>query len=58
MARRVLMAEVRGGLVRVDRCLNGRCECDLYQWRDDGEGCATMREKWEGVEISGANVDD
>ena len=41
MARRVLMAEVSGGRVR------GRCS---WQQRNDGGGCASMRERSESVE--------
>ena len=54
LARMVLMAEVSGGLVRERPRLgwmDGWCEGGLRQQRNDGGGCATMR---EGVESPGA----
>ena len=46
MARRVLMAEVGGDGYKGDRVrLDGWCEGGLRQQRNDGGGCATMRER-------------
>ena len=46
MAREVLMAEVSGGRVLGSQVrLDGWCESGLVQQSDDGEGCATMRER-------------
>ena len=57
MARRVLMAEVSGGRVRGRPRLGWMDgEGDLRQQRDDGGGCATMRERPERVESPGAYV--
>ena len=36
--------------------LDGWCEDGLRQQRNDGEGCATMRERPENVEIPGTYV--
>ena len=58
MARKVLMADVCSCGYRVDQGLNGWREDGLGQQRHDGGGCATMRERWEGVESPGAYVDD
>ena len=52
MARRVLMAEVSGGRVGLD----GWCEGGLRQQRNDGRGCATLRERSERVESPGTYV--
>ena len=51
MARRVLMAEVIGGRVRGRLMLDGWCDGGLGQQRNDGGGCASMRERSERVEI-------
>ena len=59
MARRVLMAEVSGGLVRGRPRLgwmDGWCEGGLRQQSNDGGGCATMRERSERVESLGPYV--
>ena len=58
MARRVLMAEVSGGRVRrrPRLGLDGWCEDCLRQQRNDGGGCATMRERSERVESPGTYV--
>ena len=56
MARRVLMAEVRGGWVR-GRPRLGRMDgmkVALWQLRSDGEGCATIRKRYEREESPGA----
>ena len=48
MARRVLIAEVSGGRVRGRPRLgwmDGWCEGGVRQQRNDGGGCATMRER-------------
>ena len=37
--------------------LDGWHEGGLVQQRDDGEGCSTMRERYEVVEGNGACVD-
>ena len=52
MARRVLMAEVSGGLCTRENAVrpDGWCEGGLRQQRNDGGGCATMRERSERVE--------
>ena len=36
----------------------GWCEGGFGPQRDDGVGCATMRERYNGVESPGAYVDD
>ena len=58
MARRVLMAEVSGGAGtrETEVRLDGWCEGDLRQQRNDGGGCATMRERPERVEGPGTYV--
>ena len=58
MARRVLMAKVSGGRVRgrLGFRLDGWCEGGLMQQRNDGGGCATMRERPESVESPGTYV--
>ena len=59
MARRVLMAEVRGGRVRSRESevrLDGWCEGGLGQQRNDGAGCASMRERSERVKSPGTYV--
>ena len=57
MARRVLMAEVSGELVRRrPRFVNGWCEGILRQQSNDGGGCWTMRERPERVESPGTYV--
>ena len=68
MARRVLMAEISGGRVRgrqrVERVrgrhhpsrLDGWCKGGLRKQRNDGGGCATMREISERVERTGTYV--
>ena len=45
------------GGYRVDRGEVDRWRAGLRQQRDDGGGCATMRERWEVVESSGTYVD-
>ena len=45
MVRRVLMAEVSGGLVRGRPRLGWMDEAGLGQQRNDCGGCATMRER-------------
>ena len=57
MARRVLMAEVSGGRVRGRRRL-GWMDGVKVQQRNDGGGCATMREKPESVERPGKYVSE
>ena len=49
MARRVLMAEVSGGRVRreTEFRLEEWCEGGLRHQRNDGGGCASMRERSE-----------
>ena len=52
MARRVLMAEISGGRVRGRPRLgwmDGWCEGGVRQQRNDGGGCATMRERPESI---------
>ena len=58
MGRRVLMAEVSGGRVRrrPEVRLDGWCEGGVRQQRNDGGGCATMRERPESVESPGTYV--
>ena len=56
MARRVLMAEINGGPVRGKPRLDGWCEGGLRQQRNNGGGCATMRERPERVESPGTYV--
>ena len=58
MARRVLMAEVSGGagMRETEVRLDGWCEGGLRQQRNDGGGCATMRERSERVETPGTCV--
>ena len=59
MARRVLMAEISGGRVRRRPRLgwmDGWCEGGVRQQRNDGGGCATMREKPESVESPGTYI--
>ena len=57
MARRVLMAEVSGGQVRGRPRLGWRwCEGGVRHQRNDGGGCATMRERPESVESPGTYV--
>ena len=57
MARRVLMAEVSGGRVRgTEVRLDGWCEGGVRQRRNDGGGCATMRERPGSVESPGTYV--
>ena len=55
MARRALMAEASGGLVRGKQRL-GWCEGGLGQRRNDGGGCASMLERLERVESPGPFV--
>ena len=38
--------------------LDGLCEGGLGQQKDDCRGCATMRERLEGVESPGAYVNN
>ena len=62
-ARNVLMANVSRGRVRgrpslTEVRLDGFREDGLGPQRDDGGGCLTMREKYEGVESPCACVDD
>ena len=54
-ANRVLMAEVSGmtGTKETEVRLDGWCEGGLRQQRNDGGGCATMRERPERVESPG-----
>ena len=56
IARRVMMAEVSGGTGtrETEVRLDGWCEGGLRQQRNDGRGCATMRERPERVESPGA----
>ena len=57
MARRVLMAEVSGdGTRETEVRLDGWCEGGVRQQRNDGGGCATMRERPESVESPGTYV--
>ena len=58
MARRVLMAEVSGGRVRGRPRLAWMdgVKVAFRQQRDDGGGCATMRERSERVESPGTYV--
>ena len=59
MARRVLMAEVSGGRVRGRPRLGwmeGVKVRGLRQQRNDGGGCATMRERPKRVESPGTYV--
>ena len=58
MARRVLMAKVRGGTGtrETEVRLVGWCEGGLRQQRNDGGGCATMRNRPERVESPGTYV--
>ena len=56
MARRVLMAEVRGGRVRSRESevrLDGWCDGGLGQQRNDGGGCASLRKRSERVKSPG-----
>ena len=55
MARRVLMAEVSGGTGtrETEVRLDGWCEGVVQQQRNEGGGCATMREQPESVESPG-----
>ena len=55
MARRVLMAEVSGRRVR-GRPRLGWMDGVVRQHRNDGGGCATMREIPESVESPGTYV--
>ena len=60
MTRRVLMAEVsrgrvRGKQVRLDEWCEGK-QLHLKQQRNDGGGCATMRERPERMESPGTCV--
>ena len=48
----------RMGTREIEVRLDGWCEGGLVQQRDDGGGCATIRERWERVESPGAYVDD
>ena len=54
MARKVLKADVSGWRVRGR--LDGSCEGGLGQQRNDGGGCALMRERSERVESPGTYV--
>ena len=54
MARKVLKADVSGWRVRGR--LDGSCEGGLGQRRNDGGGCALMRERLERVESPGTYV--
>ena len=66
MARSVLMTKVSGRWVRGINCkkdapciqarLDAWCEGGLRQQRNDGEGCATMRERSERVESPGTYI--
>ena len=58
MARRVLMARSQWGTGtrETEVRLAGCCEGGLRQHRNDGGGCATMREKTESVESPGTYV--
>ena len=55
MARRVMTAEVEGGY-EVDRGLDGWCEAGLGQQRNEGGGCASIRERSKRAESPGAQV--
>ena len=52
------MAEVNGGRVtsEAEVRLDGWCEGGLRRQRNDGGGCATMRERSERVESPGIYV--
>ena len=55
MARRVLIAGQWGtGTRETEVNLDGWCEGGVRQQRNDGGGCATMRERPESVESPGA----
>ena len=58
MARRVLMAEVSGGLCTRENEVrpDGWCEGGLRPPTNDGGGCATMRERSKRVESPGTYV--
>ena len=58
MARRVLMAEVLlgTGTRETEVRLDGWCEGGVRQQRNDGGGCATIRERQESVESPGTYV--
>ena len=58
VARRLLIAEVSRGRVTRDTevTLDGWCEGDLGQQKNNGGGCASMRERWERVESPGTHV--
>ena len=58
MVRRVMMAEVSGRRVRgeTEVRLDGWCEGDLGQLRNDGGGCASMRKRSESVDSPGTYV--
>ena len=61
MARRVLMAEVSGsraGTRETEVRLDGWCKGRLEQQRNDGGGCALMRERSERVESPCTYVTD
>ena len=55
MARRVLIGEVSGGRVR-GRPRLGWMDGGVRQQKNDGGGCATMRERPESVESPGTYV--
>ena len=46
----------RTGTKETEVRLDGWCEGGLRQQRNDGGGCATMRERSEGVESPGAGL--
>ena len=58
MARRVLMVEVSGGRVRERPRLGWMdgVKSGVRQQKNDGGGCATMRERPESVESPGTYV--
>ena len=64
MARRVLwkvsggrkVSKWRAGTRETDVRLDGWCEGDLGQQRNDGGGCASMRKRSERVESPGTFV--
>ena len=46
----------RAGTRETEARLNGWCEADLEQLRNDGGGCTSMRERLERVESPGTYV--
>ena len=56
MARRVLMTKWETGTREAELRLDGWCEGGIRQQRNDGGGCATMRERPESMQIPGTYV--